>query len=83
MHTDRVGKVLERVALEISDCLVVAESGGQLERDIIAEVLAQRIGPLLRAGQAMRDDLPLEENWREGDSTAAWDAALATLEGRE
>jgi hypothetical protein len=79
MVEDRVGKVLERVAREISDCLVVAESGGQLERDIIAEVLAQRIAPLLRAGQAMRD----KGDWDMKAEDADWDAALATLEGRE
>ena len=85
MTTDRVGKVLDKFNRELRESLVFAEGGGDLERDIIAQLLESRIAPLLRAGQAMRDvwigddtnpNCPVECN-------ADWDAALATLEGRD
>ena len=76
--TDRVGKLLERVAREIS-----VSSHGNL-----TPLLEARLGPLLRAGQAMRDEFDVHNpQWPDmetnGRLQAAWDTALATLEGRE
>ena len=57
MTTDRVGKVLEQVAQQIVFCNC-ADEGPALKRCehvSLASALEERLGPLLRAGQAMRD----------------------------
>jgi hypothetical protein len=84
MSVDRVGKVLERVAREqrekVGDFLEGEESGEEdalVENDLLS-VLEERLGPLLRAGQAMREIVgapPYGSYWG-----ANWDAALAALE---
>lgn len=87
MTDDRIGKVLERVAQEIVFCNCATEGPAlkRCEHVSLAAALEERLGPLLRAGQAMRNELS-------GASYAeksAWDAALneltglAALEGRE
>ena len=75
--TDRVGKVLEKVNRELCESLVFAEGRGDSERDIIAQVLEERLGPLLRAGQAMSESIG---TGRCAVAANEWDAALAALE---
>lgn len=75
MTTDRVGKVLEKVAHEAAEPLGGAYLG-------IQAVLEERLGPLLRAGQAMRDwdATDSAHNGNECIHGKAWDAALDALE---
>jgi len=77
--SDRIGKLLEKVALEVSDDVEGfggAATNAQIHRANIR--LEACLGPLLRAGQAMRD-FEMEHP----SAFTRWDAALATLEGRE
>ena len=89
MTTDRVGKVLERVAREAS---LKASSHGDDEAEIVLDaviiqrVLEEHLLPLLRAGQAMYDMGKVQNNPTLNeilDARRAYAAALATLEGRE
>jgi hypothetical protein len=77
MH-DRVGKLLERVAQEISRTSV----GDELLTTTVVKVLEVRLGPLLRAGQAMYDEDFGRDDF-DGMFIAyrKWDEALAALEG--
>jgi hypothetical protein len=82
MTTDKIGKVLERVAREAFEPTGYSFSCWEE----VAKVLEERLGPLLRAGQAMRGDDVLGEPkfWNEvGRQMHEWDAALAILEGRD
>jgi hypothetical protein len=65
---DRIGKVLWQMALDL----------GRSEEDSakILDYLEECIGPLLRAGQAMRD----KSTWI---GNKQWDDLLAALEVRE
>jgi len=84
--TDRIGKLLERVAREIVHCNC-AEQGPALKRCehvSLASALEERLAPLLRAGQAMRERLGCIPTFSEDRAAIHdYDAALATLEGRE
>ena len=88
MTTDRVGKLLERVARDVTG---VAQRSSENCYGPTKEVLELFLGPLLRAGQAMRDGWTYPSSGgiptNYGPHTWAWDAALkaalATLEGRD
>jgi len=55
MTTDRLGKLLEKVALECVGEVLDAYGLGHSTNEACERVLEARLGPLLRAGQAMRD----------------------------
>jgi uncharacterized protein YecT (DUF1311 family) len=80
MTEDRVGKVLERVSQRAWDEIRTHNN----EVADIQRVLEETVGPLLRAGQAMRD-LILSPGWQAemAKLDKAYDAALAALEGRD
>ena len=87
MTTDRVGKVLERVAQEVSQRVSEDDS---FSTETMAAVLKERLAPLLRAGQAFHEKavvINLRTLRVDKEELAAmnnaWDAALAALEGRE
>ena len=71
--TDRVSKVLERVALECMREANEAVSWGGSVNAACRRVLESRLGPLLRAGQAMSKELTFS-------NACEWDACLAALE---
>jgi len=73
--SDQIGKLLERVAREAFKPTGYSFSCWEE----VAKVLEERLGPLLRAGQAMRD----EGDWYMQDEGVNWDNALTALEGRE
>ena len=97
MTTDRVGKLLERVARELAgecrfeiqldDCTCVTCD----LTHAYSSRLKRELEPLLRAGQAMRDDersraentLKANKPLKRTTAATLWDAALATLEGRD
>lgn len=92
MTTDRIDKLLDKVAQRVAEHLMADLSITPdkpedqntanvatkvllfMQAEKISEVLEERLGPLLRAGQAMRETVV-------GDY--GWDAAVAKLEGRE
>jgi hypothetical protein len=90
--TDRIGKLLEKVARDLFTTATVYGIDADLHM-----ALEEKLGPLLRAGQAMRYAALGHGHW---DSTMqhgagcplcierrkvneVYDAALATLEGRD
>jgi len=78
MTTDRVGKVLLYVVCECAEHAGRLRTQEELNSDFYS--IIERLGPLLRAGQAMRE---LHPNKPMVTSAIDWDAALATLEGRD
>ena len=91
-NMDRIGELLEKVARDIT---LVAQRSSENCYGPTKEVLEARLGPLLRAGQAMRYQFDIHNpQWSDMEINgprykvflriqAAWDAALATLEGRD
>jgi len=81
MSNDRVGKALERVAAECVDEVMEAVGLGNDTNDACALVLEERLGPLLRAGQAMRDGVIGGSGGLKRIQLAReYDAAFAALE---
>jgi hypothetical protein len=88
--TDRVGKALERVAREMTEQIRINGTvfiQGGLENwnppapgkvaELSAALLEERLGPLLRAGQAMRDCGLFHRSKKD------WDKALEALAALE
>ena len=87
MSGERVGKVLAQVSR--AACLAGIGLRGATQEERVREVLEERLGPLLRAGQAMRDEVSggigdggYEElrSMIHHEPVVAWDAALAALD---
>jgi hypothetical protein len=88
MSDDRIGKLLERVALEIHELVLDSAAGNET-------VLEERLGPLLRAGQEMYEKEELESRLTDSGLSEALGArqayaaalneltGLAALEGRD
>jgi len=88
--TDRIGKLLEHVGLMIQrEGTQFAKQNPRANdtdyREFAVGIMNRELGPLLRAGQAMRDEMALDPDCSQSDNRyiRAWDDALATLEDRD
>ena len=81
MSDDRIDKLLERVAQQIMFCNCATEGPAlkRCEHVSLAAALEERLGPLLRAGQALCDGAIMPEGF---ENAEAWTRALAALEVR-
>jgi len=77
MSEDRVGKLLERVGLNVASLNCQPNEVNMDYAGEVYTVLEASVGPLLRAGQRARLVCVNREVAQE------YDAALTTLEGRE